>query len=71
MFDPMPESLAKQFSDYPASFQPCAEVTAGLLKEAFPDERVKMIVEHGTALVGNKMDVLASVKSIKVIRGVT
>lgn len=71
MFGPMPESLAKQFSDYPSSFQPYAEVTAGLLKEAFPDERVKMIIEPGTALVGNTMDVLASVKSIKVIRGVT
>ena len=71
MFGLMPESLAKQFSDYPASFQPYAEVTAGLLKEAFPDERVKMIIEPGTALVGNTMDALASVKSIKVIRGVT
>ena len=71
MFGSMPESLAKQFSDYPASFQPYAEVTAGLLKEAFPDERVKMIIEPGTALVGNTMDVLTSVKSIKVIRGVT
>ena len=71
MFGFMPESLAKQFSDYPASFQPYAEVTAGLLKEAFPDERVKMIVEPGTALVGNTMSVLASVQSIKVIRGVT
>lgn len=71
MFGPMSESLAKQFFDYPASFQPYAEVTAGLLKEAFPDERVKMILEPGTALVGNTMYVLASVKSIKVIRGVT
>ena len=71
MFGLMPESLAKQFSDYPASFQPYAKVTAGLLKEAFPDEQVKMIVEPGTALVGNAMDVLASVKNIKVIRGVT
>ena len=71
MFGPMPESLANQFSDYPASFQPYVEVTAGLLKEAFPDERVKMIIEPGTALVGNTMDVLASVKNIKVIRGVT
>ena len=71
MFGPMSESLAKQFSDYHASFRPYAEVTAGLLKEAFPDERVKMIIELGTALVGNTMDVLASVKSIKVIRGVT
>ena len=71
MFGPMPESLAKQFSDYSASFQHYAEVTAGLLKKAFPDGRVKVIVEPGTALVGNTMDVLASVKSIKVIRGVT
>ena len=71
MFGLMPESLARQFSDYPASFQPYAEVTAGLLKEAFPDERVKMIIEPGTALVGNTMDVLASVKNIKVIRCVT
>lgn len=71
MFGLMPESLAKQFSDYPASFHPYAEVTAGLLKEVFPDERVKMIVEPGTALVGNTMGALASVKSIKVIRGVT
>ena len=46
-------------------------MTAGLLKEEFPDERVRMIVEPGTALVGNTIDVLASVKSIKVIRGVT
>ena len=71
MFGPMPESLAKQFSNYSASFQSYAEVTAGLLKKAFPDERVKMIIEPGTALVGNTMDVLPSVKSIKVIRGVT
>ena len=71
MFGLMPESLAKQFSDYPASFKPYAEVTAGLLKEAFPDERVKMIIEPGTALVGSTMSALASVKSIKVIRGVT
>lgn len=43
----------RQFSDYPASFQPYAEVTAGLLKEALPYEREKIIVEPRTAWDGN------------------
>lgn len=69
MFGPMPQELADQFSEYEGTFQAYADVTARLMKEAFPDERVALIVEPGTALVGDAMSVVAVVTDVKAVRG--
>ncbi len=71
MFGIMPEELAKQFNGYPGSFVPYAKAVGTTMKEAFPDEKVKLIVEPGTAMVGNSMGVLSKVTSIKNVRGET
>lgn len=69
MYGPMIHELADQFTDYAASFDDYAEAVCPVMKEAFPDERVKLIVEPGTALVGNTMDLYAHVTDIKDVRG--
>ena len=69
MFGPMPQELAGQFTEYEGSFQAYADATARLMKEAFPDERVTLIVEPGTALVGDAMSVVAVVTDVKTVRG--
>ena len=71
MFGPMPQELADQFAEYEGSFQTYADVTARLMKEAFPDERVTLIVEPGTALVGDAMSLVAVVTDVKTVRGLT
>lgn len=71
MFGPMPKELADQFTEYEGTFKAYAGVTARLMKEAFPDERVPLIVEPGTALVGDAMSVVAVVTDVKSVRGVT
>lgn len=68
LYGPMPEDLASQFDDYAGSFEDYAEVISKPMKEAFPDESVELILEPGTALVGNVMDVYARVENIKWIR---
>lgn len=71
MFGPMPESLAKQFSGYTGSFEEYGREVGSAMAEAFPDERVTLIVEPGTALVGNTMSVAARITNIKDVRGQT
>ena len=67
MFGPMPDELASQFSGYVGSYEEYAEAVAGTMKKYFPDETVKLILEPGTALVGNTMDVYARVENVKTI----
>ncbi len=71
MFGKMPAALAGQFSDYVGEFDEYAEVVARTMKDAFPDERVKLILEPGTALVGNTFELEAHVVNIKNVRGKT
>lgn len=71
MFGKMPAALACQFSDYVGEFDEYAEVVARTMKDAFPDERVKLILEPGTALVGNTFELEAHVVNIKNVRGKT
>lgn len=71
MYGPMPEELASQFTGYASSFDEYADAVAMPMKEAFPDEKVSLIVEPGTALVGNTMDVMAHITGIKNVRGKT
>mgnify|MGYP003311490294 CR=1 FL=1 len=69
MFGPMEPGLSSQFNGYVGDFGYYADVTAKLMKISFPDESVKLIVEPGTALVGNTMYVSARVTSIKNVDG--
>lgn len=68
MYGPMPAELASQFDGYANSFDDYADAVAVPMKEAFPDESVELIVEPGTALVGNTMDVVAHITNIKNVR---
>lgn len=69
MYGPMIPELASQFSDYAETYDEYAEVVCPRMKEAFPDEEVMLIVEPGTALVGNTMDLYCHVTDIKNVRG--
>ena len=69
MFGLMPEYFAKQFAEYPGDFVQYAKATAGQMKEAFPDESIQLIIEPGTAMVGNTFSVAAHVTAIKELRG--
>ena len=68
LFGIMPEFFAKQFAEYPGDFVQYAKATARLMKEAFPDERILLMIEPGTALVGNTFAVMAKVTEIKKIK---
>ena len=69
MYGPMPNELSAQFSGYEGSYEAYAEVICNAMKEEFPDESCKLILEPGTALVGNTMDMMATVISVRKIRG--
>lgn len=68
MFGQMPPYLSKQFNGYVSSFNAYAEVVAKAMAEAFPDGSVDLILEPGTAAVGNTMCVAAKVTNIKYAR---
>lgn len=71
LFGPMPEELSSQFDSYVGSFDEYAEVVAGAMAKAFPKGDVDLILEPGTALVGNTMKTAAFVSNIKDVRGQT
>lgn len=69
MYGPMPESLAKQFEEYEPSYEKYAEEICGYMKKFFPNEECRLMIEPGTALVGNTMEMVATVTGIKQVRG--
>lgn len=71
MFGPMDSELRSQYDDYPRGFYEYADAVCPSVKKAFPDENVRIIVEPGTALVGDAMELVAHVTSIKDVRGKT
>lgn len=71
MYGPMPHELAVQFTDYAQNFDEYAYAVCLTMKEAFPNEECKLIVEPGTALVGNTMNLVAHVTNVKDVRGMT
>ena len=68
MFGEMPDELAEQFSGYVGSFEGYAYVVAEKMSEAFPARNVNLILEPGTALVGNTMRVAAKVYNVKKVQ---
>ena len=68
MFGQMPDELSKQFNGYVGSYEIYADVVAGKMAKAFPRGEVKLILEPGTALVGNTMKVVAKIANIKKVQ---
>ncbi len=71
LFGKMPDSLKKQFDSAIPTYTDYAEVVAPLFAEAFESCEVKpeLLIEPGSALVGDCMDFAARVATIKTVRG--
>ena len=65
MFGHMIEPLQNQFDDYEGDFDEYAKTVSEEIKKYFPQEQVKLIIEPGTAIVGDAMELEAHVTSIK------
>lgn len=65
MFGHMPDELSKQFDGYVGDVNDYADVICSVMNKAFPSHEVKLIIEPGTAIVGDTMDVESHVTSIK------
>lgn len=68
MFGQMSDELSCQFKGYIGSFEVYADVVAGKMKEAFPGGEVALILEPGTAIVGNTMKVAAKIYNVKKVQ---
>ncbi len=71
MYSDMKESLRKQYGEDIPDFKDYANIVATAMKEAFPEENVKIIIEAGTPIVASTMQLLASVKRVKEKEDVT
>lgn len=71
IFGKMPEVLKKQFSSEIPMYEDYANAAATVFAEYFSDKEYKpeLIVEPGTALVGDCMKFVGTVKTIKNVRG--
>lgn len=71
MYGNMPEDLKKQLGGSIPSYRDYAGVAAGMFAEKFGKAEFKpeLVVEPGSALVGDCMKFVATVKSIKAVRG--
>lgn len=67
----MPESLKNQFSVKIPSYEEYATTTANIIADYYDDtkEKPELIIEPGSALVGDCMDFVCTVKTIKQVRG--
>lgn len=69
LYSKMVDNLRSQFGKYIPSYDDYADVIARRFKEKFADERVKLILETGTPVVSDTVDVVAKVVDIKEING--
>lgn len=71
MYGNMPEDLKKQLGGSISSYRDYAGVAAGMFAEKFAkaEFQPELVVEPGSALVGDCMKFVATVKSIKSVRG--
>lgn len=71
LFGKMPISLKEQFSSEIPNYNMYAESVAGLFVEYFKDSEKKpeLLIEPGSALVGDCMKFVGTIKTIKNIRG--
>ena len=71
LFGKMADSLKEQFDSYIPSYQEYANVVATLFKEKYGDLENKplLVIEPGSALVGDCMKFMSKVVNIKTVRG--
>lgn len=69
LFGKMADSLKAQFSTAIPEYRDYAEVAAALFAQKFGDDGPELIIEPGSALAGDCMQFLGTVKTIKNVRG--
>ncbi|WP_270832515.1 type III PLP-dependent enzyme domain-containing protein [Faecalibacillus intestinalis] len=71
LFGKMDDSLKEQFTSDIPDYQDYAEAVATLFAKRFPDKenQPELIIEPGSALVGDCMKFVGTVKTIKKVRG--
>lgn len=73
LYGGMPDELKKQFSSYIPNFKEYAQTIATPIKELFSRNNIQsiphLLIEPGSAVVGDAMDFICTVDSIKNIRG--
>lgn len=71
IFGKMPDCLKEQFSSEIPGYEEYAKAAATFFAEFFNDKKIKpeLIIEPGSALVGDCMKFVGTVKSIKNVRG--
>lgn len=71
IFGKMPDALKNQFSSRIPNYQEYAEAAANIFKDYFGEKRVwpELIIEPGSAIVGDCMKFVGTVKTIKNVRG--
>lgn len=71
IFGKMPDCLKEQFSSEVPGYEEYAKAAATVFAEYFNDKKIKpeLIIEPGSALVGDCMKFVGTVKSIKNVRG--
>lgn len=67
-FGSMPEELINQFSYEVPSAEQYASVVGNIMKDTFPKENVKLIIEPGNIVVADTIKFYCSVNNIKFIR---
>lgn len=69
LFGKMEESLKKQFSTPIPNYDAYAEAAASVFKDRFGDKGPELIIEPGSALVGDCMKFVGTIKTIKQVQG--
>ena len=69
LFGRMSPEFAKQFPETPPTFEDYGSAIGSIFKAAFPDESVELIVEPGTALVSDCMNMATRVMYLKEVDG--
>lgn len=69
LFGKMEDSLKKQFSAAIPNYEDYAKAVATIFKDRFGDNGPELIIEPGSALVGDCMKFVGTVKTIKQVQG--
>lgn len=69
LFGRMSPEFAKQFPETPPTYEDYGSAIGSIFKAAFPDESVELIIEPGTALVSDCMNMATRVMYLKEIDG--
>ena len=69
LYGNMAESLKAQFSSVIPSYADYAMAAATVFAESFPNHEIELVIEPGSALVGDCMQFVGRIETIKKVRG--